>query len=325
MPEHDPALIEQVQATIAQENVEFINLTFTDLAGMVKNITLPIDHWENAVKNGIWFDGSSVEGFARIAESDMRLFPDLSTFKVIPWEADRLVTARVICDVHTTEGDPFAGDPRYVLKRAVAEANRLGFGYNTGPELEFFLFKQHEDGGLLPLTPHDAAGYFDVTTDLAHQVRRTMVKNLQALGINVEAAHHEVAIGQHEIDFRFDDAVRTADSAVTLRVAVKAVAQRFGLHATFMPKPIMGINGSGMHVHQSLYDLGTGANLFAQPGDAYGLSLLAKQFVAGQLQHAYEMSAIIAPLVNSYKRLVPGYEAPVYRSTSVGRAPTAPP
>jgi glutamine synthetase len=294
-----------------EHNIQFVNLQFTDIMGVVKSVGLPVGQWPDVLDHGMWFDGSSVQGFARIAESDMLLHPDLDTFAVIPWDSD-VPTARVICDVHLPTGEPFSGDPRQVLKRAVADAAALGYEYFTGPELEFFLFKPHADSSLLPLTPHDQAGYFDVSTDLAHTVRRQMVTALAAFGITVEALHHEVAVGQHEIDFKYDRALRTADNAVTLRLTLKAIAQRNGLYATFMPKPVAGINGNGMHTHQSLWR--DGKNAFADPDDEYGLSPLAKHFIAGQLKHAREMSAVIAPLVNSYKRLVPGYEAPVYLS-----------
>jgi glutamine synthetase len=308
---HDPAAVERVDERIRAAGVKFINLQFTDIMGIVKTVGIPVDMWPEVLDHGLWFDGSSIEGFARIAESDMLLHPDLDTFAVSPWDAD-VPTARVICNVHTINGEPFEGDPRYVLKRALAAAAQMGYAYFTGPELEFFLFKPHPDGELLPLRPHDQAGYFDVSTDLAHSVRRQMVTALQALGITVEALHHEVAVGQHEIDIKYGEALRTADNAVTLRVTLKAIAQRNGLYCTFMPKPIAGISGNGMHTHQSLWR--GGQNVFADPADAYGLSAIAKQFIAGQLAHARGLSAIIAPLVNSYKRLVPGYEAPVYLS-----------
>jgi glutamine synthetase len=308
---HDSAAVERVQELIETAGIQFINLQFTDIVGMVKSIGIPVGMWRDVLDHGLWFDGSSVQGFARIAESDMQLHPDLDTFAQIPWESD-VPTARVICDVYLPGGEAFSGDPRYVLKRTLAEAVALGYEYYTGPELEFFLFKPHEDGSLLPLQPHDQAGYFDVSTDMARSVRRQMVVALEALGITVEALHHEVAVGQHEIDTKYDKALRTADNAVTLRLALKAVAQRNGLHATFMPKPVAGINGSGMHTHQSLWK--NDKNAFADPDDEYGLSRVAKQFIAGQLAHAPGMAALIAPLVNSYKRLVPGYEAPVYIS-----------
>ncbi len=308
---HDPAEVERVTELINSSNIQFINLQFTDIVGVAKSIGIPVHMWPEVVDHGLWFDGSSVQGFARIAESDMQLHPALDTFCLIPWDTD-VPTARVICDVYLPGGEPFSGDPRYILKRALAEAAELGYEYYTGPELEFFLFKPNGDGTLLPLTPHDLAGYFDVSTDMAHTVRRQMVTALEALGITVEALHHEVAVGQHEIDFKYDKALRTADNAVTLRLALKAVAQRNGLHATFMPKPVSGINGNGMHTHQSLWK--DGVNVFADATDEYGLSQVAKQFIAGQLAHARGMSVLIAPLVNSYKRLVPGYEAPVYLS-----------
>lgn len=308
---HDPVKVKQIAEMIKEQKIQFINLQFSDMMGMLKSVGMPIAMWDDVINHGMWFDGSSVEGFARIAESDMLLHPDLDTFAVIPWDTD-VPTARVICDSYRPNGEPFEGDPRGVLKRALAEAAKMGYEFFTGPELEFFLFKPHADGSLVPLVPHDQAGYFDVSTDLAHTVRRQMVTALAAFGIKVEALHHEVAVGQHEIDFRYGPALRTADNAITLRLTLKAIAQRNGLYATFMPKPVMGINGSGMHTHQSLWK--DGKNAFADPKDDYGLSTLAKKYIAGQLSHARELSLVIAPLVNSYKRLVPGYEAPVYIS-----------
>ncbi|WP_026369609.1 type I glutamate--ammonia ligase [Kallotenue papyrolyticum] len=305
---------EQILDLVKEQNVQFINLQFTDIVGIIKNVTIPINQLEDALDHGVWFDGSSIEGFARIAESDMYLQPDLDTYALIPWESEGdIVTARFICDVYTPNGDPFPGDPRRVLKNVLQEARDMGFEFNTGPELEFFLFKPAPDGRPQPV-PHDAAGYFDVSTDYATHIRRQMVKALQGFGIVVEASHHEVAIGQHEIDFRYGDALRTADSAVTFRTTLKAVAQKNNLYATFMPKPIAGINGSGMHVHQSLADVKTGKNLFYGADDEHGLSQLALNYIAGLLEHARGMCAVLAPLVNSYKRLVPGYEAPVYIS-----------
>ena len=305
---------EQIADLVGERHVEFINLQFTDIVGIIKNITIPVTQLDGALDHGVWFDGSSIEGFARIAESDMYLQLDLDTFALIPWESDLdSVTARFICDVYTPNGDPFPGDPRHALKRVLAEADEMGFTFNTGPELEFFLFKPAADGSLPP-QPHDDAGYFDVSTDYATGIRRQMVKALQGFGIVVEASHHEVAVGQHEIDFRYDYALRTADNAVTFRTTLKAIAQRNGLYATFMPKPITGINGSGMHVHQSLAHKATGENAFAAPNNERGLSHTALNYAAGLLEHARGMSAVLAPLVNSYKRLVPGYEAPVYIS-----------
>lgn len=305
---------EELKQRVDREGIEFINLQFTDIVGVVKNVTIPIAELDMALDRGVWFDGSSVEGFARIAESDMYLVPDLGTFAVIPWEQDHgNPTARLICDVYTPSGDPFDGDPRHVLKRAMHEAREKGWIYKTGPEPEFFLFIRDGDGRAIP-QPHDQGGYFDLSTDRGIIVRREMSKALASFGIRVEASHHEVAPGQHEIDFRYTDALRAADNVVTFKFALKEVARRHGLHATFMPKPIAGINGSGMHVHQSLIHADTGENLFADGQDGQGLSSIARKFVAGQLTHARGMCAILAPLVNSYKRLVPGYEAPVYIS-----------
>jgi len=296
-----------------EKEVKFFHLQFTDVVGIVKGITIPADQLEAAFETGVWFDGSSIQGFARIAESDMYLMPDPSTFGIIPWESQEgAATARMICDVYTPTGEPFPGDPREVLKRAIRKAENMGFDYNTGPELEFFLFHLDGDGGPA-LLPHDRGGYFDYSTDQAIAVRKEMVAALQALGIVVEASHHEVAPGQHEIDFQYADALTAADNAITFKYVLKAVAKRHNLHATFMPKPIAGISGSGMHVHQSFYD-GSGKNVFADPADEFGLSTIAKQYISGQLYHARAICAVIAPLVNSYKRLVPGYEAPVYVS-----------
>jgi glutamine synthetase len=296
-----------------EHDIRFINLQFTDIVGTVKSVTIPIHQFADSIEHGTWFDGSSVEGFARIAESDMYLQPDLSTFQIIPWEHGTQATGRVICDVFTPDGEPFAGDPRQVLKRTLDDARSLGFDYYTGPELEFFLLVPGPNGHENPL-PHDHGGYFDLSTDLAISVRADMVNALLALGIQVEAAHHEVAIGQHEIDFRYGRALETADNAVTFKYTLKAIAQQHGLHATFMPKPVFGVNGSGMHVHQSLFTAGSDTNAFVDLDDEYGLSNVAKHFIAGQLTHARGMSAVLASLVNSYKRLVPGYEAPVYIS-----------
>lgn len=304
----------QIIAQVEQAQIKFIDLQFTDVVGVVKNVTIPVHELGEALENGIWFDGSSVEGFARIAESDMHLRPDASTFAIIPWLKGDDATARLICDVYTPDGQPFAGDPRSILRRVVQQAEEMGFSYNTGPELEFFLLKPHADGSLIPPQPHDSASYFDAPSDMAAGLRRQMTHTLEAFGIKVEAMHHEGAHGQQEIDFRYSDALTTADSAVTMRVALKVIAQQNDLYCTFLPKPLRGINGSGMHVHQSLAYLATGKNAFADPGDPHGLSKIAKNFIAGQLAHAAGMCAILAPLVNSYKRLVAGYEAPVYIS-----------
>lgn len=304
----------ELLARVNQSQIQFIDLQFTDIVGVVKNVTIPAHELPEALENGIWFDGSSIEGFARVAESDMHLRPDPSTFAVIPWLTGHEATARLICDVYTPDGQPFSGDPRSILRRIIKDAAEMGFLYNTGPELEFFLLKPNPDGSLLPPKPHDSASYFDAPSDMAAGLRRQMATTLEMLGLQVEAMHHEGSHGQHEIDFRYSDALTTADSAVTLRVALKVIAQQNGLYCTFLPKPIRGINGSGMHVHQSLIFIANSKNAFYDPGDQHGLSKLAKHFIAGQLAHARGMCAILAPLVNSYKRLVVGYEAPVYIS-----------
>src|SRR5438105_4630607 len=304
--------VERIMARATADKVRFVNMQFTDLMGIVKSVAIPIHQFEDACINGKWFDGSSIEGFARIAESDMFLVPDLSTWAVMPWERAEESTGRAICWVYNPNGELFEGDPRLVLARAMDYAAALGYKLNTGPELEFFLFRT-KDGQILSDT-HDAGGYFDLTGDLGADVRKDMVNALEGMGIKVETSHHEVARGQHEIDFEYDHAISTADIAVTLKYTLKAIAAEHGLHCTFMPKPIFGINGSGMHTHQSLADLDKGTNVFSDAEDAYGISPLAKKFIAGQLKHARGICAILAPLVSSYKPLVPGYEAPVYIS-----------
>ena len=293
-----------------EHNVQFVNLQFTDIVGTLKAVTIPVWKLEDAIEQNVWFDGSSIEGFTRIHESDMFLKLDLATFAVIPWTTGSPsgTRARIICDVFMPDGSPFEGDPRGILKRQLARAKALGYDFNVGPELEFFLFKR-ENGGISPI-PHDEAGYFDQTTDAATEIRQEMTFALQAFGIDVEALHHEVAVGQHEIDFRYCDALTGADASVTLRFALKSIAQRHGLHATFMPKPIAGINGSGMHVHQSLFT-SDGKNAMFNADGTYSLSDKALSFIAGQLHHIKALNAIINPTVNSYKRLVVGYEAPV--------------
>ncbi len=305
MDKHD------VLKRVEKENVKFILLQFSDIYGVVKSITIPVNHLEASLDHGTWFDGSSIEGFARIAESDMYLMPDPETYSYIPWlQSEDGNTARLICDVYGPDGKPFEGDPRHILKKVIKEAEELGFNYMTGPEIEFFLLKK--DGGLHTL-PHDKAGYFDLTMDQAYEIRREMTSVLQTMGINVEATHHEVGIGQHEVDFRYDHALKTADSATTIRFTLKAIAQKYNLMATFMPKPLARINGNGMHVHQSLFD-SSGKNIFFDEKNQYHLSEIAYSFIAGQLKHIKGMTAILNPIVNSYKRLVPGYEAPVYIS-----------
>jgi glutamine synthetase len=328
--EQSPAIIQETLRRADEQGVRFVNLQFTDLMGIVKSVTIPIHQLEDSATNGKWFDGSSIEGFARIAESDMFLIPDLRTFAVLPWERDAIgapstngngklnghgpahgtTTARIICWIYTPNGELFPGDPRLVLARAMDYAANLGYRYQTGPELEFYLFKP--ENGRISTVTHDMGGYFDLTGDEGNLVRKDMVNALEAMGIKVETSHHEVGPGQHEIDFEYDTALTTADSAVTFKYTLKAVADQHGLYATFMPKPVFGIAGSGMHTHQSLADIDNGKNLFGSADDAYNLTPVAKHFIAGQLRHARAMTAILNPLVNSYKRLVPGYEAPVY-------------
>jgi len=306
------AMTKQDVLKLAEEqNVQFVNLQFTDIIGTLKAVTIPVWKLDDAIEQNVWFDGSSIEGFTRVHESDMFLKLDLDTFAVIPWTKDSPsgTRARIICDVYMPDGTPFEGDPRGILKRQLERAKEMGYVFNVGPELEFFLFKRNAEGKLAPL-PHDEAGYFDQTTDLASEIRQEMTFALQAFGIDVEALHHEVAVGQHEIDFRYCDALAGADASVTLRFALKSIAAQHGLHATFMPKPIGGINGSGMHVHQSLFTT-DGKNMMFDKDGMYSLSEFALNFIGGQLHHIKALNAIINPTVNSYKRLVVGYEAPV--------------
>jgi glutamine synthetase len=293
------------------DNVIFINLQFTDMLGRLKEITAPVQRLEDIMKYGAWFDGSSIEGFARIHESDLYLKPDPATYAVIPWlKSPDSNTARLICDIYRPDGNPFEGDPRFILKRALKKADEVGFEYNVGPELEFFLFRNGQE----KLLPMDSDGYFDLATDASHAIMRDITAALETFGIEVEASHHEVAPGQYEVDFRYGEALTTADRLLTLRVTVKAIAQRHGLRASFMPKPIIGMAGSGMHVHQSLFDIKTSENAFYDLNDKYKLSKTAYNFIAGQLCHIKGMMLVLCPTVNSYKRLVTGFEAPVYIS-----------
>lgn len=293
----------------SQIGVKFVVLQFTDILGVIKNVSIPVEELEHALKAGVMFDGSSVEGFVRIEESDMLLKPDPSTFVVLPWDQANL-TARLICDVHNVDGTPFAGCPRWTLKRVLAEAAELGYVMYAGPEPEFFLFARDE-GGRPTLNTNDRAGYFDLApVDTGEYARRDMVLALQKMGFEIEASHHEVAPGQHEIDFRYADGLTTADNIATFRWVVRVVAMNHGLHATFMPKPIFGIPGSGMHTHQSLFK--DGSNALYDPEGKYQLSKEALWYIGGLMNHARGFTAVTNPLVNSYKRLVPGYEAPVY-------------
>jgi glutamine synthetase len=303
------ATAQDILGLCAAHDVRFLRLQFTDILGINKNVEVPASQFAKALAGDILFDGSSIEGFVRVEESDQLLKPDFSTFRIFPWGEGTQRVARVICDVTNPEGEPFAGDPRQVLKRQVARAAARGFVMNAGMEAEFFLFRPAADGGAATLT-HDVGGYFDLAPmDRGEEARRAIVGVLEQLGFEVEAAHHEVAHGQHEIDFRYADALTTADNIATFRFVVKHVAQRFNLVASFMPKPIYGQNGSGMHTHQSLFV--RGENAFYDAKGAYELSAVAHHYIGGLLKHARGMCAITNPLVNSYKRLVPGYEAPV--------------
>ncbi|HLE15489.1 MAG TPA: type I glutamate--ammonia ligase [Anaerolineales bacterium] len=300
-------LLERVE----QDQVKFISLQFTDVTGSVKSLDMPVSRLEDILNHGIWFDGSSVEGFARIQESDMRLTPDAETYAVLPWSPEGKRRARIFCNIFQPDGSPFDGDPRATLRKMLDKIAKRGWTYMVGPEPEFFLFKRNGQTSIHPV-PHDVGGYFDFSAnDEAVRVRTELMAALAGMGLQIEMGHHEVALGQHEIDFEYDDALRTADNVLTLKYTVKAIAAQNDLVASFMPKPIFGINGSGMHCHQSLFDA-DGRNLFYDEDDPYKLSKIAYGFIAGQLVHARALSAIVAPTVNSYKRLVPGYEAPVY-------------
>jgi glutamine synthetase len=296
---------------VREDGVQFISLQFTDILGTIKSVTIPTGQLEGALESGTWFDGSSVQGFARIYESDMVLIPDPDTYRVLPWSAPERRRARIICDVHGPDGEPSPSDPRSALKRVLGRTAGKGWTYNVGVELEFFLFRRGNDVPFHPV-PHDVGGYFDFSPrDEAQQVRSEIILALEAMGIEVEASHHEVATGQHEIDFHYADALTSADNAATFKYTVRAVAASYDLYASFMPKPIFGINGSGMHTHQSFFDT-KGRNLFYDAQDEYKLSEMAYSFISGQMSHARALAAVVAPTVNSYKRLTPGYEAPVY-------------
>lgn len=302
---------EDIFRIVEEEDVEFIRLQFTDIFGVLKNVAITSSQLAKALDNKCMFDGSSVEGFARIEESDMYLYPDYNTFEIFPWRPQQGRVARLICDVYKPDGTPFEGDPRNALKRVVKEAEEMGYVFNVGPECEFFLFHT-DDHGLPTTTSHETAGYFDIgPTDPAEDVRRDMVLTLEDMGFEIEASHHEVAPAQHEIDFKYEDALTTADNIMTFKLAVKTVAKRHGLYATFMPKPKHGTCGSGMHINMSLATK-DGENIFADENGKFGLSKDAHHFIAGIIEHMKGMTAITNPIVNSYKRLVPGYEAPVY-------------
>ena len=303
---------DEIMHIIKEKNVNFFRLQFVDIFGFLKNIALPLSQIEKALDGKIMFDGSSIEGFVRINESDMYLKPDYDTFVVMPWrEKDGSNAARIICDVYKPDGTPFVGCPRNNLKRVLAEAKKLGYTMNVGTEAEFFLFRKDADGRATTITD-DVTGYFDVEPDDAGiDCRRKIIKTLEAMGFEIEASHHEVAEGQHEINFKYADALTAADNTVTFKWVVRSIAAEFGLHATFMPKPVFGINGSGMHTNQSLFNL-DGTNAFFDEKGPLELSQVAYKYIAGIMKNAKGFCAVTNPLVNSYKRLVAGYEAPVY-------------
>ena len=294
---------------LKENNVKFLQLQFVDIFGIPKHVEVPESQFEKAINGEIGFDGSSIEGFTRIEESDMELKPDFSTFSIWPWESPEGKIARIICDVYMPDGTPFEGCPRLALKKMIEYGKKMGFDLMVGPEAEFFLFKRKPNGEITTET-HDAGAYFDMAPyDEGESARREVVQHLINLGLEIEAAHHEVANGQHEIDFKYEPALRAADNIMTLKFVVKRIAQKYNLHASFMPKPIEGINGSGMHCHMSL--MKNDVNLFYDKNSEFELSPLCKHFIAGILKHAKGFSAITNPIINSYKRLIPGFEAPV--------------
>ena len=302
---------EDILRIVKEEDVKFIRLQFTDIFGTLKNVAITAEQIEKALDNKCMFDGSSIEGFVRIEESDMFLRPDINSFAIFPWKPEVGKVARLICDVYNPDGTPFEGDPRYVLKKVLKKAETMGFDtFNVGPECEFFLFLKNGDGSPTTIT-HDNASYFDLgPVDLGENARRDMCLALQEMGFEIEQSHHEVAPGQHEIDFKYNDALTTADAILTFKLVVKTIAHKHGLHATFMPKPIFGINGSGMHINMSLFK--NGINVFSGDNDSLKLSKEAYWFIGGLMKNIKSIVALTNPLVNSYKRLVPGYEAPVY-------------
>ena len=306
------AYTKQKILNVAQsEDVEFIRLQFTDLFGTLKNVAITKSQLAKALDNKIMFDGSSIEGFARIEESDMYLYPDYDTFEILPFRPHQGKVARMICDVYKPDGTQLENDPRFILKRVIGAAAEMGYKFNVGPECEFFLFHTDDNGNPTTIS-HEKGSYFDLgPTDLGENARRDIVLNLEEMGFEVEASHHEVAPAQHEIDFRYGEALETVDKIMTYKITVKTIAKRHGLYASFMPKPKYGVCGSGMHINMSLSDM-EGNNIFANPDDPNGLSKEAYSFIAGIMEHVRSMTAITNPIVNSYKRLVPGFEAPTY-------------
>jgi len=301
--------IRKVLQQAEKDGIKFITLQFTDLLGVIKEVIIPFERLQDALTDGVWFDGSSIEGFARIQESDLFLKPDTTTYAVVPWLTDDGKTARLICDIYRADGRPFPGDPRYVLKQAVTEAQKEGFEFNVGPEPEFYIFRAD---GEKRTTPLDHGSYFDLSSHEGYRVIKKIVAALENFAINVEASHHEVGLGQYEIDFHYGGCIDIADKVLTLKYCAKKIAQMHDLHATFMPKPIMGAPGSGMHIHQSLFDVKASANAFYDADHQYNLSKAAYGFLAGQIKHIHALCAILCPTVNSYKRLISGFEAPVY-------------
>ncbi len=301
---------QDIMRLVEDEDIEFIRLQFTDMFGSLKNVAITASQVERALDNKCMFDGSSIEGFARIDESDMYLYPDLDTFEILPWRPQQGRVARLICDVYRPNGTPFEGDPRYVLKRALKEAADMGYSFNVGPECEFFLFHTDDEGRPTTIT-HEKASYFDMSPlDLGENARREIILNLEDMGFEIEASHHEVAPAQHEIDFRHTNALKAADNLMTFKLVVKTVAKRHGLFASFMPKPVYGVCGSGLHINMSLSK--DGVNIFNDYSSPNGVSKEAYQFIAGIMDHVKGMTLISNPIVNSYKRLLPGYEAPIY-------------
>ncbi len=307
---------QDIMRLVEEEDIEFIRLQFTDMFGTLKNVAITASQLEKALDNKCMFDGSSIEGFVRIDESDMYLYPDLNTFEIFPWRPQHGKVARMICDVYRPNGTPFEGDPRYILKKVLKEAADMGYTFNVGPECEFFLFHTDDEGRPTTIS-HEKAGYFDISPlDLGENARRDIILTLEDMGFEIEASHHEVAPAQHEIDFKYTNALKAADNMMTFKLVVKTIAKRHGLFASFMPKPVYGVCGSGLHINMSLCK--DGVNIFNDHNAPNGVSKEAYQFIAGLMKHMKGMTLVANPIVNSYKRLIPGYEAPVYITWSEG-------
>ena len=307
---------QDIMRLVEEEDIEFIRLQFTDMFGTLKNVAITASQLEKALDNKCMFDGSSIEGFVRIDESDMYLYPDLNTFEIFPWRPQHGKVARMICDVYRPNGTPFEGDPRYILKKVLKEAADMGYTFNVGPECEFFLFHTDDEGRPTTIS-HEKAGYFDISPlDLGENARRDIILTLEDMGFEIEASHHEVAPAQHEIDFKYTNALKAADNMMTFKLVVKTIAKRHGLFASFMPKPVYGVCGSGLHINMSLCK--DGVNIFNDHSAENGVSKEAYQFIAGLMKHMKGMTLVANPIVNSYKRLIPGYEAPVHITWSEG-------